>query len=59
VAIINQEGYRTRNDKPFVLSTVQGIINNRKTYEGFYRYGKDGEWVEGQHEPILDRRTEG
>lgn len=58
VDIINQEGYRTRNDKPFVLSTVQGIINNRKTYEGFYRYGKDGEWVEGQHEPILERRTE-
>lgn len=50
---LNREGFKTRNGKPFVISTVQSILNNRRTYEGFYRYGKDGEWVEGQHEPIL------
>ena len=53
VDILNQEGYRTRNGSQFVLSTVQSILNNRKTYEGYYHYGKDGEWVKGRHEPIL------
>lgn len=53
VKTLNDEGFKTRNGKPFVISTVQSIINNRKTYEGFYRYGKDGEWVKGQQEAIL------
>ena len=51
--VLNEEGYKTRLTEKFALSTVQGIVNNRKTYEGYYRYGKDGEWVKGQHEPIL------
>ena len=46
-------GVWAQNGKPFVISTVQSIWNNEKTYRGYYRYGKDGEWVEGQHEPIL------
>lgn len=50
---LNDEGYHTRKGNKFVISTVQSIVNNRKTYEGWYRYGKDGEWVKGQHEPIL------
>lgn len=50
---LNEEGYRTRNGKEFVISTVQSIWNNEPTYRGLYRYGKDGEWVQGQHEPIL------
>ena len=53
VEALNNAGYHTRRGKPFVISTVQSILNNRKTYEGYYRYGKDGEWVKGQHEPIL------
>lgn len=53
VAALNDAGYRTRNGKPFVISTVQSIWNNERTYRGEYRYGKDGEWVKGQHEPIL------
>ena len=52
---LNKEGYETRNGKPFVISTVQSMLNNRKTYLGFYKYGKDGVWVEGNHEPILDK----
>lgn len=51
---LNDEGYHTRKGNKFVISTVQSIVNNRKTYEGWYRYGKDGEWVKGQHEPILE-----
>lgn len=53
VDIINEEGYRGRKGNKFVLSTVQGIVNNRKTYEGFYKYGESGEWVKGEHEAIF------
>lgn len=52
---LNEEGYRTRNGNPFVISTVQSILNNKKTYQGYYRYGKNSEWVEGQQEAILPR----
>lgn len=53
VDALNKAGFKTRNGKPFVISTVQSIWNNERTYRGEYRYGKDGEWVNGQHEPIL------
>ena len=53
VDALNQGGYRTRNGKPFVISTVQSVWNNEMFYKGYYRYGKDGEWIKGQHEPIL------
>ena len=53
VDTLNNEGYVTRSGKQFVLSTVQSIVNNRKTYEGMYRYGENSEWVQGEHEPIL------
>lgn len=53
VEALNEAGYKTRGGKPFVISTVQSIWNNERTYRGEYRYGKDGEWVKGAHEPIL------
>ena len=53
VKALNDAGYKTRAGKEFVISTVQSIWNNEKTYRGFYRYGKDGVWVKGQHEPLL------
>ncbi len=53
VKALNEAGYKTRGGKPFVISTVQSIWNNERTYRGEYRYGKDGEWVKGEHEPIL------
>lgn len=53
VHALNEAGFKTRNGKDFVISTVQSIWNNEKTYRGYYKYGKDGEWVKGQHEPIL------
>lgn len=52
VDALNKAGYKTRRGKPFVISTVQSIWNNERTYRGEYRYG-GGEWVRGQHEPIL------
>lgn len=53
VNALNSKGYKTRNGKPFVISTVQSILNNERTYKGEYRYGKDGAWVKGEHEAIL------
>ena len=50
---VNEEGYLTRGGKPFGISAVQSIWNNERTYRGEYRYGKEGEWVRGAHEPIL------
>lgn len=51
---LNANGFKTRNGKPFQTSTVQYILGNRKTYEGYYRYGSNGEWVKGAHSPILE-----
>ena len=53
VQALNDAGYQTRGGRPFVISTVQSIWNNEPTYRGMYRYGKNGEWVKGKHEPIL------
>lgn len=58
VDALNDAGFRTRNGKPFVISTVQSIWNNEPLYRGMYRYGrgkdkKDIPWVQGVHEPIL------
>lgn len=53
VDLLKEQGYTSRNGKSFALSTVQGIVNNERTYLGFYKYGKSGEWVKGIHEPIL------
>ena len=50
---MNAAGYVTKNGNKFFTSTIQCILGNRKVYEGFYKYGKNAEWVKGQHEPIL------
>ena len=51
--MVNDKGYRQRNGKPFTVATIYQIIQNRKTYQGYYKYGKDGKWVEGIHERII------
>ena len=50
---LNARGYKTRGGKPFVISTIHSIWNNEMFYKGYYRYGKDGDWVKGQHEAIV------
>lgn len=50
---LNSHGYTNKSGTQFSVSTVKLIYENRKTYEGFYRYGKQTEWVEGEHEAIL------
>lgn len=58
VDALNDAGYKTRKGKKFVISTVQSIWHNEKTYRGWYKYGPEGEWVKGQHEPILTDNDE-
>ena len=51
---LNAQGFTNRSGTKFSISTVQTIYENKKVYEGFYRYGgKTAEWVQGQHDPIL------
>lgn len=51
--MINEEGYRSRSNRPFNYSTVTNIVRNRDFYEGWYKYGEMEEAVRGQHEPLL------
>lgn len=57
VQTLKSEGYKTRKNSDFQISTIQYILGNRKTYEGYYRYGGIGEWVKGMHEPILTEKN--
>lgn len=50
---LNDLGYTTKSGKPFLISSIQKILQNERFYRGEYRYGKLGEWVQGQHRPIL------
>lgn len=53
---LNDLGYRTRKGTKFQNTTVRSIANNHRFYEGYYKYGKDMDWVKGVHEPILKER---
>lgn len=45
--------FKPRTGARFYSAGVGTILANQRTYLGFYRYGKDGEWVKGRHEPII------
>lgn len=51
--VLAGRGYKTRKGGPFYASNIRSILRNKNTYLGLYRYGKKGEWVKGQQEPIL------
>lgn len=51
--ILEQMGFHTRKGGRFQVSTVKSILSNKLFYEGKYRYGKDAQWVQGVHKPIL------
>ena len=53
VDYLNSNGYRPRASDSFAISSIQRVLNNEPLYRGMYRYGKDAEWVQGQHEAIL------
>ena len=50
---LNGMGKTNRSGSKFSISTLQVILDNEPLYRGMYRYGKDSEWIEGEHEPIL------
>lgn len=50
---LNAEGKTNRSGSKFSISTIQVIVENKPLYQGKYRYGKDADWVDGEHEPIL------
>ena len=51
---VNRMGYLNNSGKQFQTSSIQTILANRKTYQGYYKYGKNGEWVEGEHEALIE-----
>ena len=51
---LNDQGYRTRSGKHFRFYHIRSIRDNRKFYEGYYKYGNMEEWVKGAHTAILD-----
>lgn len=54
---MNELGAKTHRDGVFRTSTVQIILANKKTYQGYYKYGKNSDWVKGVHEPILTKES--
>ena len=50
---LNGRGYTNKSGGKWAISSVQVILGNERTYRGEYKYGENGEWVKGAHEPIL------
>lgn len=51
---LNERGALPKSGGEWYPKSVSRLIDNRKLYEGYYRYkGAGGEWVKGEHEPIL------
>jgi DNA invertase Pin-like site-specific DNA recombinase len=50
---LNSEGYVNKSGGKWAISSVQVVLGNEKTYLGFYKYGKNGDWVKGEQEAIL------
>lgn len=54
-ALTENPDVKTRHGKDkFFVSTITQILNNEPFYKGYYKYGKDGVWVKGSHEPIFE-----
>lgn len=52
--MLNDSGLKTRSGSPFQATNVINIENNKKFYQGYYKYGKDKVWVKGKHQPIIE-----
>ena len=50
---LNEDGYTNKSGGKWSVSSIQVIISNEQTYRGMYKYGANGKWVKGVHEPIL------
>lgn len=50
---LNKRGLYTKTGSVWNGAKVFYIVKNVKMYCGLYRYGKNNDYVQGQHEPIL------
>ena len=50
---LNRLGYKTKKGNDYNYSAVRSIRDNKKLYQGWYRYG-DMEYTVGKHKPIID-----
>lgn len=50
---LREMGWKSRNGENFSVSTVHSILKKEMLYRGMYKYGPEGEWVQGMQEPIL------
>ena len=50
---LNEKGYRSRKGGLIYDSNVKSVLGNEMFYKGYYKYGKEMNWVRGAHEPIL------
>lgn len=50
--VLKAEGLIGRSGKTLHITSITRIVNNRKLYEGYVK-NRNGEWVRGDHEPIL------
>jgi len=50
---LNENGIKTKFGKNWTQPQVHYILNNRKLYEGYSKYGKDAKWVKGVHTPLI------
>lgn len=51
---LNDCGFVNRSGKAWDMSYIYKVVRLRPFYRGYYRYGKNQEWVKGQHEAILE-----
>ena len=53
VRYLASHNYRTRSGSEFTAPGVRSIRLNRPFYEGLFK-NRSGEWVQGQHEPLIE-----
>ncbi len=58
IAWLDANGRTNRSGTKFSISTLQVILGNKPLYQGMYKYGKEMDWVQGVHDPILPTKTD-
>lgn len=50
---LNDNNVKSKRGGKWTARSVKYIIDNEKFYRGYYKYGKDGKWVKGEHEALF------
>lgn len=51
---LNDNGCVNRSGGVWTMDYVCKVAKLKKFYQGYYKYGKNAEWVKGQHEAIIN-----